>query len=297
MNSIKPLTEEDRSSTEVSQNSIECPECETQCDTSTAKDGEVVCEECYTVLGQVIHRNRAPIYSPEDTQKLRTGGKVDLTRVNNGIGTGQSPAGIWKFDYNPHNSPDESRLQMELSDVEHFGNILNLESYEITTAKKLYRQARSAGLIKGRSCDGFVTVCLLIAIRKSTRPVPLAVDDVLEQTPATREQYWSARSVIQRELHVGIKPLRPGDLLAKVNRKINIPYRVETHAKALLERWEAEGINFTANPETRAGVALILAYEGENVENAPSQRGISDYLGVGESTLSKNKQRLKDLSQ
>lgn len=287
--STAPTQRRTRSPARTYQDSPECPECGQTYRRAGNVSNEAVCSRCNTVLEQQVQRNRAAVYGPEDMSKLRTGGTVDLTETRNGLGTNQCPDDMWHFEYNPLENNKTKRLKQDLSDIDLYGSRLDLKSYEINTARKLYRRANSNGLFTGRSRDGFIGACLLFAVRESRRPVPLLLDEIRDQAPGSTNQFDIARGVLSRELNVKFPTLSADDLLARAKSSLEVPPVVCRLTKKLYDLCEGNQCDLPPTPQTRGGVLLTVAFELVDDIQSPNQTDIADAVGLNETTLSSKK--------
>jgi len=284
------------SAIESGQNARECPECGQACHYHNGS-GEIVCQECSVVLGDQIRRDRTPVYHHSNlSDKVRTGGVVRPGEVHSGIGTEQIPGGAWTHGYDPHYDSRSGRLRNELSDIEHFGVRLEFEQYEIECAKRWYSRAHSADLIRGRSVAGFIAACLLAGVRKSKRKVPILTQEIRQQTPATKQQFRSARTALEQELELGIEPVSAQELVIRARDRLNVNHAVVEFAQRLLKQCEQKRIDLPITPQTRAAVAVAVACEVLPMSDIPTQVDIAEALSISKSTLSTRKQSFVDSS-
>lgn len=169
-----------------------------------------------------------------------------------------------------------------------------IPNVELEYAARLYRKAHAAGLVAGRSANGFATVCLLVAVRKSPLGLPVSFAELKDVARATEDQIKTARGVLEVNMELKVPPLKPQDLVPKVTSELNIAKTVERCAQTLLKayRTDEDASCRGFSPRTLAGAALHAAYDIVECDGRPTLSEFSEVLHVSESTISQRKSYL-----
>jgi transcription initiation factor TFIIB len=174
------------------------------------------------------------------------------------------------------------------------GTEYDIPDVELEYAARLYHKAHAAGLVAGRSANGFATACLLVAVRKSPLQLPVSLRELEEVARATEDQIKTARGALEVRMEIEIPPLEPQDLIPKVTSEFDIHMPVERCAKTLLRAFQADDETdcHGFSPRTLTGAALHAAYDIIDCDNRPTLSQLSDVLCVSESTISQRKSYL-----
>ncbi|WP_267644024.1 transcription initiation factor IIB family protein [Haloarchaeobius amylolyticus] len=261
---------------------------------------ETVCPDCHVVLTDepLSHKPR-PHYGEDD--RKQSGGRTTYQWADRGLGVGLSAEDTWSLStthrrltrdkgWLNHRTPDECRLDYALGEIQRMGAAFELPEPELEEAARLYRIARAAGSVEGRSVEGFVTACLLAAIRQSPRPIPVSELELRSVTRADEEQIRVARGALSVELNIEIPPIRPEAFLPKAASELSIPGHVEQEARRILEAYaNGDGAFRGHSPRTLAAASVHAAYEVVNWEQRPTLESLSNVFGTSESTISEKK--------
>jgi transcription initiation factor TFIIB len=173
------------------------------------------------------------------------------------------------------------------------GAEFDLPEPELEEAARLYRNARTAGSITGRSVEGFVTACLLAAIRRSPSQIPVSERELRTVTRADCDQIRTARGALTLELDVEIPPLEAVAFLPRAVSELSTSNPVERCARNLLDSYTGgEGAHRGTSPRTLAAAAVHAAYDRQECEERPKLEALSDVFDVARSTISSQKNSL-----
>ena len=282
-----------------------CPHCNAPVE--TVDTPEAVCRHCQTVVTtEPISTAPRPRYDDTDTEKTRTGSRITLLYADRGLGTGIDVGATTDGDgtaltatqrrifknkgWKKRLRPQEYRLDYALGELRRIGAELNVPTSELESAARLYREALAGGYINGRSVDGFVAACLLVAVRQSSLTLPISIREIRSVSQATREQTRTARGVLELHLDVEIPPMRPKDFLPQATSTLSAPYRVEVCARKLLDARRSDGTATEGvSPRTLAAAALHAAFCVVDVSRRPTLEELSEVFGVSKSTISSRK--------
>ncbi|WP_435319012.1 zinc finger domain-containing protein [Haloarchaeobius sp. TZWSO28] len=285
-----------------------CPRCGNT--VPTVNVSEAVCPDCDTVITErPLSTAPKPRYGEDDTARARAGGRTTYLWADRGVGVGapvatttsngtySSHAGecpLRKAPWTHRRRSSEIDLDYALGEIRRMGGALDVPQAEREDAARLYRKARAADLIVGRSADGFATACLLASIRRSSQPIPVSESELQFVSRASQQQIRTARGSLEFELSLGIPPMNPRHFVPRFVSQVGASPNIEQEATSLIRAWEQSerGAASGVSPRTLAGAAIHAAYEtAENYDgtNRPTLAKLSEVVNVAGSTLSTRK--------
>lgn len=271
---------------------------------------EPVCPKCHVVQSDTpLSRSSRPHYG--DEERKRTGSRLTQQWADRGLGAGITTDATQDVNGNmlsqtqhrltrekgwtKHRTSEQCRLDYALREIRRIGAEFELPDPELEAASRLYRKARSEGSITGRSVEGFVTACLLAAIRRSPNRIPVSEKELRFVSLADVDQIRVARSVLTVELGIEIPMMEPQTFLPRAASELSTPGHVERRALCLLEtHMKGEGAYHGTSPRTLAAAAVHAAYDLENEEERPTLKALSEVFEVAKSTISTRKIKLLD---
>jgi transcription initiation factor TFIIB len=273
----------------------------------TVDTSEAVCPDCHVVVTtEPVSTAPRPRYDEADEKTSCTGSRVTLLYADRGLGAGIDTDAVTDGNGSPltasqrrvcrdegwtkHLRPREFRLDYALGEIRRIGAQLNVPTSELECAARLYRRALGEGHVRGRSVDGFVAACLLVAIRQSSLSLPVSVREVEAASPATRDQFRTARGLLEVRLGVEIPPMDPQDFLPWAASRLSAPHCVEQCATQLLAARRADAdATESVSPRTLAAAALHTAFSLVTPDERPMLSSIAKVMDVSESTVSERK--------
>jgi transcription initiation factor TFIIB len=283
-----------------------CPNCGAAVEST--ERSELVCPECDVVVSdQPISTAPRPRYGSGEASTARSGSRVTFLYADRGLGVGIDEGVTTDGSGTPlsrtqrrvardkpwtkHRTADEVRLDYGLGEIRRMGETVGVPSAERERAARLFRKVRKAGLVAGRSVDGFATVCLLVAVRQSGLPIPVSTRELESVSRADPDQIRAARGALEVHTDVEIPPMDPRDLLPKVASELSTPQGVRARARDLLDtrRADAKRTSRGVSPRTLVAAALHAAYDIEGCEERPTLSALSTATGVAGSTISDRK--------
>ena len=285
-----------------------CPNCGTIVE--TVDTSEAVCPDCQIVVtAEPVSTAPRPRYDEGDGETARTGSRVTLLYADRGLGTGIDENATTDGNGSPlsasqrrvcrdkgwtkHLRPREFRLDYALGEIRRVGAQLDVPTSELECAAHLYRRALSEGHVQGRSVDGFVAASLLVAVRQSSLTLPVSVREIEAVSRATREQFRTARGLLEVRLGVEVPPMDPQNFLPRAVSRLSAPYQVELCATTLLATRRADkDATGSVSPRTLAAAALHAAFSLVDPDDRPTLSEIATVVDVSESTVSERKGHL-----
>jgi transcription initiation factor TFIIB len=255
---------------------------------------EAVCPECDVVVTETpVTLRPRPVYGDEDRSRKRAGGGFTLQYPDRGMGVG-ADGDEWDKPWLHPWTTREYRLGYPLGEIQRMGSRLGLSDAEREHAALLYRKAREQGHVEGRSADGFAAACLLVAVRQSTARRPVSEQELLDISRATRDQFRTARGVLEVKLNEPVPPMRAREFLPAAASSLDTPPSVRHCAETLLSaRDDDEAAVESFSPRTLAAAALAVAYDVAGTDS-PTLAELSEALNVGTSTISRRKSALQE---
>ena len=146
---------------------------------------------------------------------------------------------------------------------------------------RIYRQATTADLIRGRSIDAMAASALYAACRLAN--VPRNPDEMAEASGTDRRTLLRFHRVLQNELK--LKPTAPHatDFLARLASDLQLPPNVEGQARRILKDADAAGITSGRSPTGLAASAIYVASHDSG--HPRTQKRVSEVSGVTEVTI------------
>jgi len=285
-----------------------CPNCESVVKTIDTSEG--VCRDCQTVItAQPLSTAPKPTYGDTHSESAHTGSRVTLLYADQGLGAGVDTSVTTDTNGTPLSPsqqrvcndtgwtkqlrPREYRLDSALSELRRLGAALNVPTAELESAARLYRIAHKKGHVQGRSVDGFIAACLLVAVRQSSLSLPVSVREIESASPATRDQVRTARGVLTLHLDVEIPPIDPQAFVPQAVSKLSESHRVERCAMRLLTARQSDvDATESISPRTLAAAALHAAFSLVTPKARPTLDEIEAVIDVSASTISERKSEL-----
>lgn len=269
-----------------------CPTCDRA--VKTVDTSESVCPDCLTVVeAHPVSTGPRPRYDETDRSKARTGSRNTALYADRGLGVGVTadvtPGQFEKQWQHTH----DHRLAYALGEIRRMSAELYIPRPEQEAAARLYRRAYDEGHIEGRSIDGFTAASLLVAVRQSEATIPVSESEIERVMRARRDQFRTARGVIECHLGETVPPMSPVDFLPRAACTVSAPSTVESCAKILIEAYEADEPSGFC-PRTITATALHAACDLVGWDDRPTLAELSDALDVSKSTISQRKTVLLD---
>ncbi|MFA9427085.1 hypothetical protein [Natronorubrum sp. A-ect3] len=195
------------------------------------------------------------------------------------------------------NAVDGGTLRYALSELERVSSTVGIPAPEQEAAAQLYRRASDADLIQGRTIEGFVCACLLVAVRDSPTTLPVTTEMLLEASRVDEEnKINNARTALVREFNdVQIVPAGPQDYVVKIANDVGASNNVLRHVKGLLKTYQqTKGKYNGANPKVTAAVALHASFDLLDVDGRPTLEQLGRAADVNATTISKRKSEFID---
>ncbi len=176
------------------------------------------------------------------------------------------------------------------SEIKRIGELLNLPQYVKVYAIKLYRQAFTLGLLKGRSIRAMVAASIYYAC--GAEKVPRTLQNIVDVSDSTFHQITKCYQSLIKELNLPSPTISPKDLVSAYISKLHLPHKVEVNAGKILDRYEKVYSLSGKDPKGLVAAALYEASQHSNIKI--SQTKISRAVGITEVTL---RNRLREMQK
>ncbi|WP_254824502.1 transcription initiation factor IIB [Haloglomus halophilum] len=246
-----------------------CPECDGRL---RSEGTETVCGECGLVVSEDA-MDRGPewrSFADDDTDPRRTGAPLTRSRHDRGLSTeiGRSTrlkgrkrrrvARMRKHHKRASVGGKADRNQVYgFTEVRRLVSQLELPESVRDRACVLFESAQEAGLLQGRSIEGFAAAAVYATCR--TASVSRTRREIVDTARADASELAAAYDALNRELGLPTGPIDPSEYLARFASKLDLPNAVERRARALAEAGADAGLVNGRNPSGFAGGCLYAA--------------------------------------
>jgi transcription initiation factor TFIIB len=288
-----------------------CPECGDRELVTDSWSGEVVCGACGLVVSEVV-LDRTPEWRAytleEGYERVRVGAPTALRHVDKGLVTTFDPFSDaqdkpfsltdrrtmlrlkrWQTRARGHSSA-ERNLAQALNTLTLLSGTLHLSNGVVENAALIYRKALDAGLIRGRSIDGFVAASLYAACRLCRTPYTLKA--IIAVSLRSHKEVSRCYRLIQRELGIAMPIDEPMKYVSRIAARAGIDLQTQTLAMAYLREAQTRKAVVGKAPLGMATAALYIAARMSNT--SITQRALAAASGVTEVTI---RNRYKELAQ
>jgi len=271
-----------------------CPECGGRLN---ASGDETVCGECGLVVG-ADRIDRGPEWRSFDDgeDRKRTGAPLTRSRHDRGLSTeigygsdgrltGRKRRQLSRMRREHNRSRIASKT--ERNQVYAFTEIRRMVADQSLPesikeqACTLFRSAQSEDLLRGRSLEGFAAATVYAACRAGT--VSRTVDEMVEVSRASRDEFKAAYGALNTELGLPIGPIDPREYLPRFASQLDLDADVERRARDLARRAREDGIVGGRDPSGFAAGCLYAA--AREFDAGVTQAEAADVADVSPVTL------------
>jgi len=279
------------------------------CDNPCLKyeDGNKVCTNCGTILGQIFVEDERRAYTKEEVNSRRQtepswrdfgprtilpSSKIDSKgNVINGK-KGIMFSRLSKIQRSLVNSLErnfwEAKPKLKL-----YASKLNIPEYIIETAWRIYMEVAKKKLTMGRSIDGFIAASLYAAIR--IHEFPKLLDDVSDASMVPSRTLFRSLAMVVREilpvLGLDYRPISAQQLIFLFGNRLDLPEELKIKAIKMLKETSKKGSLFNGK-DPKGLAAAVLYLVAKNTEFKKTQVEVAQAAKVTEVTL---RSRVKDI--
>lgn len=210
----------------------------------------------------------------EGSRKIRgLGRRLESVRVQRGLRMGRAVSSI------------EKNVNQALRIIDEIVARLELPFQVKEEAARLYREAASKGLTRGRSIYSMVAATVYAACRK--HKVPITLDEIarvfdLKEAPAKREIARNYRLLV-RDLNLEIPVIEPENFVHRIASALNLPDYVVVDAIKIVKKVRKLGLTAGKDPSGLAAAAVYLAALKHGLRK--TQKEVAQIAGVTEVTV------------
>lgn len=275
-----------------------CPECGSINLYWNKDTGEIICKDCNLVIEESMlnYGKDFRTFDEDNKEKDRTGGASSLSQYDYGLKT-EIGSRTDMYDISSKKMRDtiqrinlwhkrvttaiERNLKNAMIELKRIVSYLKLTSQVQETSAKLYREAVSKGLVRGRSMESVISACVYAACRQ--HEVPRTLEELSEASGIDKKEIGRTYRFVTRELRVKILPSNPVDYVARFAAELRLSPKTQTKSVEIL--MDAQRLELTSGrgPTGIAAAALYVAslLNGEK----RTQREVAEVAGVTEVTI------------
>jgi transcription initiation factor TFIIB len=246
-----------------------CPECNGPL---RSRECETVCQECGLVVDEhaIDPGPEWRSFDDDRTQPERTGAPLTRARHDRGLSTeighstrlkGRKRRRLARMRRQHKRAQIASKAERNrvyaFTEVRRLVGDLDLPEHIRDRSCVLFESAQDAGLLQGRSVEGFTAAVVYATCR--TASVSRTVEEVVTAATATRSELDAAYDAMNRELGLPTGPIDPAEYLARFASRLDLPTDVERHAREYAARAREEGVDNGRNPSGVAAACLYTA--------------------------------------
>jgi len=282
-----------------------CPNCGSDKVFYDKVSGELICQNCgYVIESDEIDYGREwrSFEDERDEGKGRMGSPLSYTKYDKGTSTviGKASESIKLSNANRRtfyklrkwqpriSTAYERNLKFALTELRHATNQLHISNVIQEEAAKMYREAITRRLVRGRSRESVIAGAFYAAARKYGKPITL--DEISEVFGIERKEIGKAYRLLCRELKIKILPTSPDDYIYKFATELKVSNKTISDAIKLLKEAEEKGLTSGKGP---MGIAAAVLYVSTLINNEKkTQRDVAKAAGITEVTI---RNRYKEL--
>jgi transcription initiation factor TFIIB len=270
-----------------------CPECSGRL---RADDCETVCTECGLVVDEhaIDPGPEWRSFAEDETNPERTGAPLTRSRHDRGLSTeigrstrlkGRKRRQMARLRRQHKRTQIASKAERNrvyaFTEIEHIVNALDLPESVQEQSCVLFESAQDAGLLQGRSIEGFAAAAVYATSR--TASVSRTIEEVVAAARAEHSELDVAYDAMNRELGLPTGPIDPTEYLARFASRLDLPTAIERRARELATRARETGIDNGRNP---GGVAAACLYTAATqADHDLTQQDAADVADVTPVTL------------
>jgi transcription initiation factor TFIIB len=264
-----------------------------------------VCTECGLVVDEhaIDPGPEWRSFTDDETNPERTGAPLTRSRHDRGLSTeighsnrltGRKRRQVARLRRQHKRTQIRSKAERNrvyaFTEIQRLVTALDLPEHVREQSCVLFESAQDAGLLQGRSIEGFAAAVVYATCR--TAAVSRTVPEVLAEAKAEKAELNVAYDAMNRELGLPTGPVDPREYLARFASKLDLPTAVERRARELAVKARERGIDSGRNPSGVAAGCLYTA--ATRAGHDLTQQETAAVAGVTPVTLRATYQQLAD---
>ncbi|MHA2180793.1 MAG: transcription initiation factor IIB [Promethearchaeota archaeon] len=278
--------------------------CENPCIKNT--DGNQVCTNCGTILGQVYASNEQRAYTLEEVKRKRHtepswreyGPRTILPSIRRDS-KGKTLNNSKRLKFSRLSKIQRSLITSQERNywearpkLKRYASSLNVPKYIRETAWRIYVEVTKKKLTMGRSIDGFVAASLYAAIR--IHEFPRLLDDVSDGAMVPNHTLYRSLSLIINDilpiLGLDYHPVSIKKLIFAFGNKLDLPIEMQIKALNILKYISKKYRCFGKDPKGLAAALLYFVIKESKTKRTQAEVAIA--AKVSEVTI---RSRVKDI--
>jgi transcription initiation factor TFIIB len=228
-------------------------------------------------------------FSDDDTNPERTGAPLTRSRHDRGLSTeigrstrlsGRKRRQVARLRRQHKRTQIRSKAERNrvyaFTEIRQLVSALDLPEHIRDHSCVLFESAQEEGLLQGRSIEGFAAAAVYATCR--TAAVSRTLPEITDAAKASRDELDCAYDAMNRDLGLPTGPIDPREYLARFASRLDVPQRVEQHARDLATESREAGIDTGRNPGGVAAACLYTAAQRE--EYSLTQQEAADVADV-----------------
>jgi len=259
-------------------------------------DCETVCVQCGLVVDEhaIDPGPEWRSFSDDETNPERTGAPLTRSRHDRGLSTeigysnrltGRKRRRVARMRRQHKRTKIRSKAERNqvyaFTEIRRLVSALDLPEHVRDQSCVLFESAQDAGLLQGRSIEGFAAATVYATCRAGS--VSRTCSEITAAAKATRDELDAAYSAMNRELGLPTGPIHPQEYLARFASTLDLPQAVERRARKLANEARERGIDTGKNPGGVAAACLYTAAQKEGSE--VTQQAVADVADVAPVTV------------
>jgi transcription initiation factor TFIIB len=276
-----------------------CPECGSRNLRADPARGEVVCANCGLVLSErTLEERPLASYGEGDREREQNGpprSRAMPGSLSTEIGyAGRDGRGRWLtpearrhaarlrgIQQRSQSTREYRRLQTALSVIRRTCGGLGLPTNVEERAMFLYREAKRADLIRGRSIEEIAAASVLLAARE--RSLPRSIAEVADASGVERRTLARAFRILHRSLRIRVAPTAPRDYLPRLLSDLSLPPSLGPRVEELLRQGGDAGLGNGHSAFGLAGAAVYVVAKEAGMRRTEKQ--VAKAAGVSDVTI------------
>jgi transcription initiation factor TFIIB len=227
----------------------------------------------------------ASLARPDQGLTTTVGGAGDTLKLSP---TARNKAKTMKIWQNRINTASERNLRIPLGELNHAIESLQLPNVVREEAAKIYREAASKRLVRGRSMNSVIAGAIYAAARRFNYAITL--DEIAETLSTNKKEVGKAYRLLTKALNIRILPPSPKDYIYKYANALGVSNKTLKDALALLDEANRKGLISGKGP---MGVAAAILYIACTLnKEKKTQRDVAKVANITEVTI---RNRFKEL--
>ena len=281
-----------------------CSECGSANLTYDAHLGEVICNDCGSVIEDQMVDTGADLSGKFDKseKKGRGGAPMSMQKFDKGLTTnvgeisdiyrlepGQTRKFLRLKKWQERVSTSiERNLRLAMAELRVIASYLNLPNVVKDEAARIYNYVLQRGLVRGRSMESVIAACLYAACRSYN--IPRTLDEMATASDVERKEIGRTYRFIIRKIGLKVTPSSPKDYISRFSSTLHLSPGTQNEALKILKRAEISELTSGRGP---AGISAAALYVAALInDEKKTQREVADVAGITEVTI---RNRYKEL--